>query len=102
MPVHCNKEIALLYVMVEEYVNHRLPRLFHMYDKVESGTALSADEFDFLCRSVYTGEHTEVPLTISHPDLEEFYHYVFHLYRDICERALAIEQKARGTLTTDA
>lgn len=102
MPVHCDKELALLYVMVEEYVNHRLPRLFHMYDKVESGKALSADEFDFLCRSVDMGTHTEVPLTIGHPDLEEFYHYVFHLYRDICALDLAVEEKARGALTTDA
>lgn len=86
-----------MYVLVEEYLNHRLPRLFHMYDKVEAGNVLSSEEFDFLCWSV-DHAHVEVPLTVTHPVLEEFYHYVFHLYRDISELALNVEQKAVAAL----
>jgi hypothetical protein len=90
-----NKDLCLISVIVEEFEHHRLPRLFHMREKVIAGLALDDGEFEYLYRLIHETCY-EKPLMVGHPEIEQFFLHVCHLYRDISEMALGNEQIIRA------
>jgi len=86
-----DRDLGLISVVAEEYEKHRLPRLCNIYAKVLDGATLAEEEFDYLYRTVNYA-NLEMPVTHGHPELDEFYQHLYHLYRDICEMALNAEQ----------
>jgi hypothetical protein len=83
--------IGVFQSLMQEFEQHRLPRLLRLKDKVDRGEAISDVDFDFLCKEIKDA-CTMKHLTFSYPELEEFCLHVGHLYKELCDRAVENEK----------
>ena len=86
------KEIHLgvFHSLMQEFEQHRLPRLLRLKDKVDSGRAINDVDFEFLCKEIKDACMTK-HLTVNYPELEEFCLYIGHIYKELCDKAVENE-----------
>ena len=86
------KHLGVFQSLMQEFEQHRLPRLLRLKDKVDNGEAINDVDFDFLCKEIKDACITK-HLIVTYPELEEFCLQVGHLYKDLCDKALDNEKK---------
>ena len=84
--------IGILQSLVQEFEQHRLPRLLRLKDKVDNGEAINDVDFEFLCKEIKDACITK-HLTFNYPELEEFCLYMGHLFKELCDEAVENEKK---------
>ena len=95
MAILDDRDLGMISVVAEEYENHRLPRLLGMLNRVYRGESLREEELEYLHRTLSIAR-LEKPVTHGHPELEEFYQHLFHLYRDITRAVAPVVMAAAG------
>ena len=83
---------GIMQSLMQEFEQHRLPRLLRLKDKVDNGDAINEVDLDFLCKEIKDASLT-VHMTVNYPELQEFCLYMCHMYKEICEEALENEQR---------
>lgn len=78
--------------LVEEFENHRLPRLLRLKDKVDNGDAINDVDLDFLSQEIKDASLT-MHMIVNYPELNRFSSLVVHLCKDICDQAIENEAK---------
>ena len=84
------KHIGILQSLMQEFEQHRLPRLLRLKDKVDRGEAINDVDIQFLCKQIKDANLT-MHLTVNYPELQEFCLQMAHLYKEICDEALENE-----------
>jgi len=86
------RHLGILQSLMQEFEQHRLPRLLRLKDKVDSGEAINEVDFEFLCKEIKDACMTK-HLTVNYPELEEFCLQVGHLFKELCDEAVENERK---------
>ena len=86
------RHLGILQSLMQEFEQHRLPRLLRLKDKVDSGEAINEVDFEFLCKEIKDACMTK-HLTVNYPELEEFCLQVGHLFKELCDEAVENEKK---------
>lgn len=84
----------VLAAVMERFEKQRLPRILEIKERVDQGLPLNDFELDFLedvCRDTLQYKH----FVDGHPEFENLYACVAHLYHEIAEAALGNEEKNR-------
>ena len=81
------QHIGIIQSLVQEFEQHRLPRLFRIKDKLDRGEAINDVDFEYLCREVKDAG-LAMHMTVNYPELQEFCLSMSHLYKEICDEAL--------------
>ena len=83
---------GIMQSLIQEFEQHRLPRLFRLKDKVARGEPINDVDLDFLCRQMKDAS-LAMHMTVNYPDLQEFCMTMAHLYKDICDEAMQNEPR---------
>lgn len=94
MPELSKKDAGVIMALIERFEKQRLPTLLALKKKIDSGTALSDVDLEFLDK-VNDDAMRTMPLTEGHPELHSFCARVIHLYREITAQALKNEAQGR-------
>ena len=86
------KHLGVFQSLMQEFEQHRLPRLLRLIDKVDHGEAINDVDFDFLCKEIKDACITK-HLTVIYPELREFCLQMGHLYKELCDKAVDNEKK---------
>jgi len=86
------RHLGIFQSLMQEFEQHRLPRLLRLKDKVDRGEAINEVDFEFLCKEIKDACMTK-HLTINYPELEEFCLQVGHLFKELCDEAVENERK---------
>jgi hypothetical protein len=85
------KDLGIATVMLDRFMNQRLPRALDLKKKVDGGGKL--DEFDIAFLHEVFETATQIkPFVDHHPEYQEVYARATALYKEIMEKALANEQ----------
>lgn len=84
-------DTGLIEVLLERLEKQRLPRMFALKEKVDSGEPLDDLDLEFLEMSIIDGRKA-IPLIDRHPEYQALAAQVMELYKDITEKALQIEK----------
>lgn len=81
---------GIIQSLVTEFEQHRMPRLFRIYDKVQIEGALTDTDIVFLDNLLHD---TQAALTLLScaPEMREFCFHVVHLHHEITHQALINE-----------
>ena len=79
--------VGILQSLMQEFEQHRLPRLLRLKDKVDSGETINVVDLEFLCKQLKDANLT-MHLTTNYPELQEFCLLMAHLYKEICDEAV--------------
>jgi hypothetical protein len=85
------RHTGILQSLMQEFEQHRLPRLLRLKDKVDRGEAINEIDIEFLCRELKDASLT-MHLTVVYPELQEFCLSMVHLCKEICDEALENEK----------
>jgi hypothetical protein len=83
---------GVLEVVMERFEKHRLPRILDIKTMVDRGEVLSKLDIEFLeqvCRDTQQYKH----FVDGHPEFQQLYARVAHLYDEIARKALENENK---------
>jgi hypothetical protein len=81
------QHIGIIQSLVQEFEQHRLPRLFRIKDKLDRGEAINDVDFECLCREIKDAG-LAMHMTVNYPELQEFCLSMSHFYKEICDEAL--------------
>ena len=84
------RHTGILQSLMQEFEQHRLPRLLRLKDKVDCGEALNEIDLEFLCKEMKDASVT-MHLTVIYPELQEFCLSMGHLCKEISDEALENE-----------
>jgi len=74
------KHIGILQSLMQEFEQHRLPRLLRLKDKVDRGEAINDVDIQFLCKQIKDANLT-MHLTVNYPKLKELCLQMTQLYK---------------------
>lgn len=86
------EHIGIIQSLVQEFEQHRLPRLFRLKDKVDSGEVINDVDLEFLCKELKDAG-LAMHMTVNYPELKEYCLHMSHLYKEICDEALENESR---------
>ncbi|MBT8119144.1 MAG: hypothetical protein KJN89_05450 [Gammaproteobacteria bacterium] len=86
------QHIGIIQTLVQEFEQHRLPRLFRIKDKLDRGEPINDVDFEYLCKELKDAG-LAMHLIVNYPELQDFCLSMSHLYKDICDEALDNEQR---------
>lgn len=86
---------GVLATVMERFEKHRLPRILDIKEMVERGESLKEFEIEFL-RKVFEDAQRYQPFVQTHPEFQQLFATVTHLYHSITSAALANETQASG------
>lgn len=86
------EHIGIIQSLVQEFEQHRLPRLFRLKDKLDSGKAISDVDIEYLCKEIKDAG-LAMHMTVNYPELQEFCLSMSHLYKEICDEAMENEPR---------
>ncbi len=86
------RHTGILQSLMQEFEQHRLPRLLRLKDKVDRGEAISEIDIEFLCKE-FKDANLMMHLTVIYPELQEFCLTMGHLCKEISDEALENEKK---------
>jgi hypothetical protein len=86
------QHIGIIQTLVQEFEQHRLPRLFRIKDKLDRGEVINDVDFEYLCKELKDAG-LAMHLIVNYPELQDFCLSMSHLYKDICDEALDNEQR---------
>ena len=86
------QHIGIIQSLVQEFEQHRLPRLFRIKDKLDRGEAISDVDFEYLCKEIKDAG-LAMHMTVNYPELRDFCLSMSHLYKQICDEALDNEPR---------
>ena len=89
-----NKETGLLTVLIERFEQQRLPRVLDLKAKVDTGEPLNDWDTAYLGEVLEDAEQVKL-LIDRHPEYQDLYARVAHLYNEITEKALENEKAAQ-------
>jgi hypothetical protein len=78
--------------LIQEFEMHRLPRLLKLKEKVDRGQVISDVDFYLLCIDIKDAR-LAMHLTVNYPELQDFCAEMAHLYKEICDEAVANESR---------
>ena len=81
---------GVFHAIIQEFEQHRLPRILRLKDKLDNGEAVSDVDCDFLFNEIRDACRT-MHLTVLYPELQEFCLCMSHFYKEMCDEALANE-----------
>jgi len=84
---------GVLTAVMERFEKHRLPRILDIKEKVEQGGKLSDPDIDFL-EEVLTDTQRYKQFVDKHPEFQELYTRVVHLYERLTDQALENEKNS--------
>ena len=79
--------IGVIQSLIQEYEDHRCPRLFRLKDKVDRGEAINDIDLEFIHKQLKDA-CIAMHMTVHYPELQDFCLIMGHLCKDICEGAL--------------
>lgn len=83
---------GVLQAVMEDFEQHRLPRIMDIKEKVEQGEVLNDFDIEFLDEVLSDTQNYE-SFVDKHPDYQQLFARVAHLYETITEKALENEQR---------
>ncbi len=86
------RHLGIIQSLLQEFEQHRLPRLLRLKEKVDRGEVINDVDFEFLCKEIKDACMTK-HLTVNFPELEEFCLHVGHLFKELCDEAVENERK---------
>ena len=86
------KHLGVFQSLMQEFEQHRQPRLLRLIDKVDLGETINDVDFDFLCKEIKDACITK-HLTVVYPELKEFCLLMGHMYKELCDKAVDNEKK---------
>ena len=84
---------GLIEVLLERLEKQRMPRLLDIQKKVDGGNPLEDFDLEFL-EMLMVDAQKSIPLIDRHPEYHALSAKVIMLYKDITDKALAIEKKS--------
>jgi phosphotransferase system IIA component len=84
--------IGIIQTLMQEFEQHRLPRLFRLKDKVDNGEAINDVDLEYLCKEIKDAG-LAMHMTVNYPELQNFCFQMAHLYKEICDEALENEKR---------
>ena len=84
--------IGIIQSLVQDFEQHRLPRLFRLKDKVDKGEAINDVDLEYLCKEIKDAG-LAMHMTVNYPELQNFCFQMAHLYKEICDEALENEKR---------
>ncbi|MDT8282094.1 MAG: hypothetical protein RQ982_04690 [Gammaproteobacteria bacterium] len=78
--------------LIQEFEQHRLPRLLRLKAKMDRGMVIDDVDFYLLCMDI-NDARLAMHLTINYPELQDFCLQMAHLYKEICDKAMANETR---------
>lgn len=88
------KETGVLAVLIERLEQQRLPRTLDIKDKVDKGEPLNDWDTGYLAEVLEDAEQVKL-LVERHPEYQDLYARVAHLYNEITKKALENEKAAQ-------
>jgi len=86
------QHIGIIQSLVQEFEQHRLPKLFRIKDKLDRGEVISDVDFERLCKEIRDAG-LAMHMTVHYPELQEFCLLMSHFYKELCDEALVNEQR---------
>ena len=86
------QHIGIIQSLVQDFEQHRLPRLFRLKEKLDRGEAITDVDLEYLCKEIKDAG-LAMHMTIHYPELRDFCLSMSHLYKEICDEALENEQR---------
>jgi len=83
--------IGIAQSLVQEFEQHRLPRMLRLKEKVDNGNVINDVDFDLLCTDIKDA-NLAMHMMVNYPELQEFCLQMAHLYKEICDQAVANEK----------
>ena len=87
------EEKGVLEAVMERFEKQRLPRVLDIKEKVDQGGTLSEPDIDFL-EEVFTDTKRYKQFVDNHPEFQELYTRVVHLYERLTDQALENEKNS--------
>lgn len=84
--------VGVVQSLVQEFEQHRLPRLLRLKDKVDNGEVIDDVDFEFLSQEIKDASLTK-HMTFNYPELDGFCLLMVHLCKEICDEAIENEAK---------
>jgi hypothetical protein len=88
-------EEGVVDMLLERFEKFRLPRLLSIKNRVDAGERLTELDTVFLDQVLHEAQQNS-HLVAGHPMCKELFARIVHLYKEICERALANEERDGG------
>ena len=85
------QHIGIVQSLVQEFEQHRLPRLFRLKDKLDNGDPINDVDLEYLCKEIKDAG-LAMHMTVNYPEMRDFCLSMSHLYKEICDEALENEQ----------
>lgn len=82
--------LGVTQTLIQEFERHRLPRLLRLKAKMDSGMTIDDVDFYLLCMDIKDAR-LAMHLTVNYPELQDFCLQMAHLYKEICDEAVANE-----------
>ena len=89
------EEEGVLQAVLERFEKHRFPRLMDIKEKVDQGGVLNDFDIEFL-DEVLTDTQKYKHFVDEHPEFQQFYARVAHLYEELTQKALDNENETGG------
>ena len=86
-----SKDAGLIQVLAERLEKQRLPRILDLIEMVERGETLNEFEIQFL-EDVFNDTQGVHSLIDRHPEWQDLIAKLFHLYKEITDKALENEK----------
>lgn len=86
------EHIGVVQSLVQEFEQHRLPRLFRLKDKLDRGETISDVDIEYLCKEIKDAG-LAMHMIVNYPELQNFCLSMSHLYKEICDEAMENEQR---------
>ena len=88
-----SKEDGIVQALVERFVNHRLPVVLELKEKVDAGQTLNDIDIDYLEQVLKDAEQNKA-LVDRHPEWHKISTQVISLYKEITAKALENEKSS--------
>jgi hypothetical protein len=86
------KELGIIYSLIERFEKQRLPRLLELKKRVNKGEVLTELDIRFMYQITQDAQRNK-QLIDRHPEWHKFCAEVIHLYEEVAEKALENEKK---------
>jgi hypothetical protein len=87
------KELGIIYSLIERFEKQRLPRLLELKKRVDKGEVLTESDIRFMYQATLDAQRSK-RLIDRHPEWHKFCAEVIHLYEEVAEKALENEKKS--------